>query len=484
MLYLLLILFPITMAVSSYVVRKQTELVITSAICVLIAQMALVTQIPLDEPIRLLGVTFTLNALTRLFLLVFLFIGMVMFLATWRLPHGENFVPVGLLVLGLTSTILMLQDPFIVSLLLIAAGLAVVLALVDLPPRAGVLVGAPVIAAALKYLLLMAIAGVLMYLGYVLVDIYRPGELPGRIPLARFILALLAAGFALRLALIPFHTWLSDITDTAAPMVTALNVAILNVASLLVLILSFQRFPVLLLDNATGLTLLRLAGLVTGVVGGLLALGQPTLRRALGYLLVYNSGMIFYGLASISTIGLMGAIFEALNQILAATLILVSLGLLEQPDGRPPGFVRRDLLRRWPVAGLGLLGGLLALVGLPPFSGFASKVLLYETAAQQHWLELPALLLASVLAGLAVVRVAHLYLLGPSEETAETAPLLLGETELDRPAPRRLAPEPRTAAMLVLLLLALSLVIGVYPQPWLASIDDVIRGLTFVRAVE
>lgn len=483
MLYLLLILFPFAMAASCFILRKRTALVITAAVGVMLTQMALVTQIPLDEPVRLLGVTLTLTALTRLFLVVFLCLGAVAFLAAWRLPHGENFVPVGLLILSLIGTTLLLQDLFIVSLLLVAAGLAAVLAIVDLPTGAGVLVGTRTIATALKYLVLMLIAGVLMYLSFVLADIYRPGELPGRISPARFVLALMAAGFAIRLALIPFHTWLPDMVQDAAPMVSMLVVAVINSASLLVLLLALQFFPVLLAENPFGLVVLRGGALATSLLGGLLALNQATIRRTLAYLLIYNSGMVFYGLAAASTLGLTGAVFEAFNQTLAVTLIFLSLGLIERPDGRTPGVVRRDLLRRWPVAGLGLLGGGLALLGLPPFNGFASKMLLYQAAAQRGWVELLALLLATALAGLALARLAHERLLGPAEEAPAATPLLLGETELDRPAERRLEPEPRSAALLTLLLLAVCLGIGLYPQPLLDAIADVVRGLTFIRAL-
>lgn len=482
MLYLLLIVFPITMATSCFVLRKQTELVIVTAVAVVLVQMWLVLHLPLEQPSRLLGVTLSLNELTRLFMLVFLGVGIVSFLATWHLPHGENFVAVALLVLGLVCTILLLQDPFIISLMLVGAGIAAVLAIVDLPVNAGMLVSKQIISAALKYLMLTVLAGVLMYLSFVLADIYKPGILPGRTLLARFILALLTAGFALRLALIPFHTWLPDLVENAAPMVSALVIAVTNTTSLIVLILSFQQLPDLLVDNPTGIILLRIGGIITTLLASIMAIHQPGIRRTLAYLFIYNSGLIFYGLASVSVAGLTGATLEALNQTLAVVLIFICLGLLEQPDGRPPNVVRRDLLRRWPVAGLGFLGGGLSLVGLPPFGGFSSKMLLYESAVQRGgWAELVPLLFSTALAGVALARIATGWLLGPSEDVPTPEPMLIGETELDRPPERRLKPEPRGTAVLVVVLFVLCLAMGIYPQPFLALMSVVIRGLTFVR---
>jgi len=481
MLYLLLILFPISMAASCFVLRKRTDLVIIAAVGVLLTQIMLVVQLPLEEPARLLGVTLALNELTRLFMLVFLGVGIVSFLVSWHLPQGENFVPVTLLILVFICMILLLQDPFIVSLLLIWASIAAVLAIVDLPAGSGILVSTQVIATAIKYLILTVLAGVLMYLSFILADIYQLGHLPGRIPLVRFILAMLAAGFALRLALIPFHAWLPDLVEHASPLVSALIIAVINTTGLLVLILSFQRIPVLLTENETGIILLRVGGILTSLLAGAMSLNQTQMRRTLAYFFIYNSGMIFYGLATVSTPGLTGSLFEALNQTLVIVLLLVSLGLLERPDGRTPGIERRDLLHRWRIAGSGFLGGGLALLGIPPFSGFVGKMFIYQAAAQHGWVELVPLLLATIFAGLALARLATSRLLGPAEEMPTPAPEMIGETEFDRlTAERRLEPEPYGAAILVVFLLLISLIMGLFPQPFLLMIGDVIRSLTFV----
>ncbi|MFV9506223.1 MAG: proton-conducting transporter membrane subunit [Oscillochloridaceae bacterium umkhey_bin13] len=483
MLYLLLIFFPITMAASTFVLRRQTALVIFTALGTVITLLLIATQIPLDDPMRFLGVTLSLSSLGRIFLLLFLALGGFLLIAAWHLPHGENFVPIMLLTLGQVGAVLLLQDPFITTLILALTGLTAVLAIVDLPAGASNLVGTRAIAAALKYMVLMVVAAVLMYIAFVLTDIFRPGELPGRISPARFILALLVVGFALRLALIPFHTWLTDLVDYAEPLVSAMVITLLNTSSLLVLILVFQSYPTLLFESAEAFGVMRLGAMVSVLLGGWLVLAPASLRHTLAYLILYNCGMVFYGLASISTLGLAGAIFGALNQALAVSLILISLGLLERPDGRTPGVMRRDRLRRWPVAGAGLLAGCLALLGVPPLHGALSHQLIYQAAASHSLLELLILLSGTVLAGLGLARAAAEHLLGPSEEVVTNEPLLLGETELDRPAVRRLAREPVSTATLTATLLVLCLLIGLFPQLILATIEEAIRGLAFIRVL-
>jgi formate hydrogenlyase subunit 3/multisubunit Na+/H+ antiporter MnhD subunit len=484
--YLLLITFPVVMGASSFLLRRRTPLVVGAAVLTMLVQIALVTQIPLDEPARLLGLTLTLDPLGRLFLLAFLAVGAAAFLVTIALPHGENFVPIALVILGLVCAILLLlQEPFVVSLLLVSAGLMAVLAILDLPAGSPGLVEPAVIATALKYLVLMLVAGVVMYMAFVLVNIYRPGDLPDRVSPAHLILGLFVVGFGLRLAIVPFHSWLPDLAQDAAPMASVLVIAVINTTSLLFLISTFQFFPVVVLENERGMELLMAFGALTSVLGASLALAQTSLRRTFGYLLVANAGAVVFGLATTTPVGLAGAVFETFHQLIVTLLLFVCIGLLERPDGRPANVERRDLLWRWPVAATGLLGGALALLGLPPFGGFASKLLIYEAAAERGGVYLAALLVGTTLGGLAVLRLARARLLGPPEgiATEPAAPLLLGETELDRPAARRLDPEPRGLALLAVVLLGGSLAIGLNPQPLLATIEEVIRGLTFVRPV-
>ena len=481
--YLLLIVFPIIMGASCFLLRKQTRLALTLALATAVSQLVLTAGLPIDTPARLLGLTLALDPIGRLFLFAFLAVSALGFVVAWQLPHGENFAPITLVMLGLIiSIVLLLQEPFIVSLLLVSVGLVAVLAIVDLPTGSQSLVERSVLAAAIKYLVMMLIAGVVMYMGFVLVSIYTPGELPGRVSPARLVLGLLAIGFGLRLAILPFHSWMPDLADEAYPMVSVFVIGIINTTSLLFLLSSFQYFPVIVIENDRGMTVLMILGVITSLYGALLAFAQPDLRRTIGYLLVHNTGMILFGLATTSITGVVGAIFESLNQLIAIMLIFLSIALLERPDGRPANVIRRDLLWRWPVADTGLLGGVMALLGIPPFGGFASKLMLYEAAAQHGGWYLLLLLGATAIGLLALARLAVNRLLGaPEDQPQEEQPVVLGSTELDKPAERRLEAEPRGLSIVTVTLLAVCLVLGLFPQALVETIHEVIRGLTFVR---
>ncbi|MFQ3632075.1 proton-conducting transporter membrane subunit [Roseiflexus sp.] len=480
--YVLLITFPLALGASCFLLRKETQLVIGLAVAALIVQLALVLAMPTDQPVRLLGLTLNLDPLGRLFLAGFPAVTALMALASRRLPHGEHFMAIALIIIGVASAIVvLLQEPFVVALLLVSAGLLSVLAIVDLPTGTPTLIEPKVIASALKYLVLMACAGVLAYMGFVLINVYRPGISPDQ-TMPKLVLALIVVAFGTRIALVPFHSWLPDLVEDSSPMVSALIIVVLNTTGLLFLISVFQFFPALVAENERGLQLLTWSGGLAALIGAFLALVQDRPRRTVGYLVVYNAGMILFGLATTTSAGLAGAVFEAFNQTLAVPLLMVSLALLEQPDGRTPKATRRDMLWRWPVAGSGLLGSGAALIGLPPLSGFAGKMLLYDVAARHSVVLLLLLIGATALALLALARLARDWLIGaPEDQPVPETPIILGTTDLDLPPKRQLAPEPFIAALVVLVFLGASLAIGVYPQPLLETIADVIRGLTFVR---
>jgi formate hydrogenlyase subunit 3/multisubunit Na+/H+ antiporter MnhD subunit len=471
------------MAAACFVLRKQVGLTIALGVATTAVQIALVALLPINDLVRLLGLNMTLDALSRLFLLLFLVVSAITFLVTAQIAHGEHFIPVTLVTLSLVHAVLLLQqEPFTVALLLVSAGVIAVLAIVDLPAGSSGLVGRVVLAVALKYLVLMAVAGVVMYLGFVLISIYEPGEAPGRVSPAHLTLALLVVGFGLRLAIMPFHSWLPDLAEHAAPMVSVLVVAIINTASMLFLIQAWQIFPNVVFENEAGFRILRVLGAGTAVVAAFLALSQQSMRRLIGLLLVYNAGNLLFGLVSGSAQGVAGALFEALNQVLAVALLFISIALLERPDGRASNVQRHDLLWRWPVASIGFLGGGLALLGLPPMSGFVGKMMLYEAAAERGSAYVLVLLLATGLATLALVRLARERLFGPTEDVAQgEREMLLGATELDYPAERRLQPEPRLLAVLTISLLACSVAVCVRPQPLLTTIDVLVRDMPFLK---
>jgi formate hydrogenlyase subunit 3/multisubunit Na+/H+ antiporter MnhD subunit len=483
MLYLLIIFFPAAMAAGLFLLRAQIMPSISGGMLAVIVQIALVMQLPVDAPVRLLGLTLTIDPLGRLVMLTILGVALFSYVVTFFIAHGENFVPVSLLILGITNaTVLLMQEPFVASLLMVSSGLLAILAIVDLPIGSTVLVERSPLITALHYLVLVLLSGFAMYMAYVLLTIYWPTEQNGQGSPVHLIMALLIVGFGMRLAIFPFQSWLIEVTEYAAPMVTVLIITALNSTGLLFLIATFQFFPVIVSENAHGMQMLMYLGAVTMILGALFGLATPHLRRTPSYLIVANSGLMLFGVASASSTGLAGAIFELFNQMIAVLIIFVAIALLERPDGRPVVTIRRDLLWRWPLAGSGFIGGLLLLLGMPPFSSYTSKLLIYNAAAHASPAFVVLLGIGSLLTLAAIARLLYERLLGAAEELpTEEMPILLATQEIERQSDRRLLSEPVGLSVVLFVLLGVCCVIGLYPQILLTMIDDVIRGLTFVR---
>ena len=122
MLYLLIIFFPFAVAAGMFLLRSQPGPSITGAIVCVLTEAILVLQMPVDAPVRLLGLTLTIDPLGQLVLLTILGIALFAYTVTFFITHGEHFIPVSLLLLGFTSTtVLLLQEPFVAALLMVSS---------------------------------------------------------------------------------------------------------------------------------------------------------------------------------------------------------------------------------------------------------------------------------------------------------------------------------------------------------------------------
>jgi hypothetical protein len=201
MLYLLTIFFPIAMAAGLFLLRARQVPAITGAILTVLVQILLVIQLPVDAPVRLLGLTLAIDPLGQLVMLTILGIALFAYTVNFFIAHGEHFIPISLLLLGFThTTIILMQEPFVATLLLVSSGFLAILAIVDLPIGSTVLVERSPLITALHYLVLVLLSGFAMYMAYVLLTIYWPTDQSSQSSPARLIMSLIIVGFGMRLA--------------------------------------------------------------------------------------------------------------------------------------------------------------------------------------------------------------------------------------------------------------------------------------------
>lgn len=205
----------------------------------------------------------------------------------------------------------------------------------------------------------------------------------GMTPLSVFTWAFLLAGFAFKIAAVPFHMWAPDVYEGAPTSISAFLAAGSKNTGFIAL---FKIFLVgLLAIKGSWDYAIAIVAIVTMTVGNVLALVQDNLKRMLAYSSVAHAGYILIalpvaGVASVSDYAVAGGLFHVITHAImksGAFLALAALavvGVAETMDGI------RGLARRAPIVALSIAIIMLSFAGIPPLAGFASKFVLFSAA--------------------------------------------------------------------------------------------------------
>ncbi len=208
--------------------------------------------------------------------------------------------------------------------------------------------------------------------------------------------AFLIAGFGLKAALVPFHSWLPDAHPSApAPISAVLSGLLIKVSGVYALTRVF--FGVFGLTPALSSTLMIL-GTVSLVVAAFLALGQKDMKRMLAYSSISQVGYVVLGLGIGTPLGIAGGLFHLFNHALAKGLLFLTSGSVQQATGTRDLGAMGGLAKRMPVTAATNLVGSLSIAGVPPFNGFWSKLIIIVALVQAgHPVFAVVAVLASVL---------------------------------------------------------------------------------------
>jgi NADH-quinone oxidoreductase subunit N len=206
-----------------------------------------------------------------------------------------------------------------------------------------------------------------------------PGH--GVTPLAVFTWAFLLAGFAFKVAAVPFHMWAPDVYDGAPSPVSAFLVAGSKNTGFVAL---FKIFLVgLFAIKGNWDYAVAIIAIVTMTVGNVLAISQDNLKRMLAYSSIAQAGYILIALPVATPYAVAGGLFHILTQALMkagafiALAALAAVGVEETMDGI------KGLGKRAPVIAISITILMLSFAGVPPLAGFASKFFLFSSAVFQ-----------------------------------------------------------------------------------------------------
>jgi multicomponent Na+:H+ antiporter subunit D len=207
-------------------------------------------------------------------------------------------------------------------------------------------------------------------LAWKLAEIKVAQPLPVIVPL---MLALFVAGLGIKIAMVPLHAWLPDAYQAAPSAVSAVLAGATTTAGVYAMLrISYMLFGAL----AIGLMLVVL-GLITMVVGGLMALVQRDLKRLLAYSCISQIGYILLGVGYGTAMGIQGGLFHLLNNAIYKVLLFMCAGAIFYRVGTSNLDEMGGLGKNMPVTAGVFTVGALAISGVPPFNGFASKWTIY-----------------------------------------------------------------------------------------------------------
>ncbi|HKH41709.1 MAG TPA: proton-conducting transporter membrane subunit [Solirubrobacterales bacterium] len=298
--------------------------------------------------------------------------------------------------------------------------------------------------------------------------------------------ALLAAGFLVKAAVVPFHFWLADAYAVApTPVCLLFAGAMSELGIYAVARIWFDCFAGALGPEADSLRLvLIVAGSLTALLGAGMCFAQDHLKRLLAFATIAYVGVFLIGLGLLTAEGIAGAAIYVVADGLGKAALFATVAIIQHRRRRVSELALRGKGRALPFTGALLALGALSFAALPPFGTFLGKSMLEdELVATGYGAVIAVLIATSALTAGAVLRViARVFLgWGPAADRPRA-------TEEETKPEEEGAPDSTPAVMFVpaALLLAAALAIGLIPgttEAFRTAAERFVDGPAYGRAV-
>lgn len=179
------------------------------------------------------------------------------------------------------------------------------------------------------------------------------------------------------------------------------------------------RFFTLLFDDYSGIThpLLVVLSCITMLIGAFGVLAYRDIKKIAAYQVILSIGFIILGLGSNTISGVNGAIFYLTNDIVVKTLLFFIIGILVYITGYRQYKNLYGLAKREPFFGVAFVVMILAIGGVPPFSGFPGKVFIFKGAVENgNYIGLTLMILTSLIGMFSLFRIFFTMYLGNADK--------------------------------------------------------------------
>jgi NADH-quinone oxidoreductase subunit M len=272
--------------------------------------------------------------------------------------------------------------------------------------------------------------------------------------LAVWVSAALLLGFLVKMAVFGIHIWLPYAhAEAPTPISALLSPAMIGLGGYAIVRLVIAPFGVAFSGFSD---FLSIWALITMFYGGIMALAQDDLKRLLAYSSISQMGYIFLGLASYTSLGVTGSIFQYVSHGISKCILFTVAGvIIYQTHGLRSISKLGGLAKKMPLTAVAALIGFLGIAGVPPLIGFQSEWILFsgvftnaiQSGSILHLIIAIAAIFASVLTmgyGLWTIRRVFFGPLPEHLEDVKDPPLLM--------------------AIPLILLVLTTVIIGIYPS--------------------
>ncbi len=282
-------------------------------------------------------------------------------------------------------------------------------------------------------------------------------------PIAGLAVLLFIVGFGFKMSIVPFHMWIPDAYEGAPATVSTLLAAATKkagfVAAIRVLLAVATVYVVTQNPLFSTANVLAVLALLTMTLGNIAALTQKSITRLLAYSSIAQAGYMLIGFVIFSysqqtggysmeaTLGMTGTIFHVLNHAVmkGAAFLAAAVIILMLKRGDIKAF--NGLGKRMPLTAFSMTIALLGLAGVPPLSGFWSKLLIFLSVVDgpYAWLAVAGILNSAFSLGYYAWIVKRMY--------------------MDEPESTERVQEPFSFVVVLSICVVLIIGIGLFPGP-------------------